>query len=187
MEEEQYPDRYNTHAQDMNVDAYTTETALRIRLDTIPIKYQIQMFLEGKQESIEKNQAGNLVKITKDRGIPMANAIGIQRIMSYVESAINSQVVQGNLKQDQYEWFMMRTRKELARHLFVNMYDWGIKEEEYPLISDMICLLIELFVSRVVNNEERKSYANFMSHFENSQSGFSQKKETLWNKMGIGK
>jgi len=183
---EEMPERYSTQAQDMNVEAFTNETALRIRLDSTQLKYQIQMFLEGKQEMIRREH-GQLVSIQKTTGTPMANKQGIQRIMSYIEADINSQVVQGNFKIDQYELFMERTRKELAKHLLINMYDWGIKQQEFPLIADMVCSMIELFVSRVINNEERKSYANFMTHLENSQAGFNERKSGLWQKLGLGK
>lgn len=186
MNDEEYPQNYSTNANEMSVDAYTTETALRIRLDTSPLKYQIQMFLEGKHEAIERNTYGQLVTVQRPKGEPLANKIGVQRIMSYLESVINSQVVQGNFALDRYEWFMERTRKELARHLFVNMYSYGITQEEYPLIVDMICSMIELFVSRVINDLERKSYAGWMIHHENTQA-HGQEKKGLWSRLGIGK
>lgn len=184
---EQDFDQYNTHAQDVNVEQFTNETALRIRLDTTQLKYQLQMFLEGKQESIQRNNMGNLITVTKNRGTPMANDIGIQRIMSFFETAVNSQVVQGNLQDDQYEWFMQRCRQDLNRHIFVNMYNYDISQEQYGLIVDMICNTIELFISRTIRNEERKSYANFMSHFENTSASQNQKKDNIWSKLQIGK
>lgn len=186
-EQEQYPEQYEQkHYQDMNVEAFTNESALRMRLDSTQLKYQIQLFLEGKIEKIVREE-GILKTELRPLGTPMVNDEGVQRIMSYIESVINSQVVQGNLKLDQYEWFMQRTRKELAKHIFVNMYRWGIREQEFPLIVDMLCSMIELFVSRLINNEERKSYANFMSHFENGQAGYNTgKKSNLWQRIGMG-
>ena len=118
----------------------------------------------------------------------MANEIGIQRIMAFFETVVNSQVVQGNLDENQYGWFMMRIRQDLTKHLFINLYNYDIKDSEYGLIIDMVANSIELFISRTKNNEERKGYANFMSHFENSSALQGQRKEGgLWDKFKIGK
>jgi len=183
---EQDYNQYQTHAQDMNVEQFTNETALKIRLDTAPLIYQLQLFLEGKNEQLA-NQNGNLVTILKDKGSPMANEVGIQRILSLIQTIINAQMVQGNLKEDRYDWFMMRFRRDLNKHVFVNMYKYDVCQEEYGFIVDMICNAVELFVSRTINNKERDSYANFMSHFENATAGQSQKKDSIWNKLQFGR
>jgi hypothetical protein len=46
----------------------------------------------------------------------------------------------------------------ISRDLWINQEDYGIDEVEYDGIIDSICLMIEPFMSRTINNEERKSY-----------------------------
>jgi hypothetical protein len=187
-EQEQYPQGYDKQAQDLSVNDYTTESALRIRLDTSMLKMQIKQFLEGKQESIQRNKQGNLLVKLESTGKAMANEIGIQRIMSYIEHFVNAHTFQGNIKEDKHEIMMERTRVELACILAVNMYDYGIDEEELELITDNVCNLIENTSTRPINNEERKSFVGTVIHSESSQANYAkQKSEGLWAKLKIGK
>lgn len=186
MEEEQYPTGYDKRSQDISVDSYITETALKIRLDCSMLKMQIQNFLEGKQESIERSRDGNLLIKVKPTGKKMANDMGIQRIMSYVEHFVNPHVFQGNLEREQYEIMMERTRQEFALILATNMYEYEIEEDELELITDNVLNLIENTTTRSIDNEERKSFVGTILHSENSQANFAQnKKDTIWSKLKI--
>lgn len=166
----------------MSVEAFTTETALKYRLDTAPLKYEVQMFLEGKTEMLRRDDDGRLITIQEDKGRCLANDIGIQRIMAKLAFILNSQNVQGNLTMEKYEIFMERTRRSLAKHVFVNMYDYEIDEKEFDFIVDNIIDAIELFVSRTINDQERKSYVGWMVHNEQSQAGTT-KKSGIWDRL----
>jgi hypothetical protein len=188
MEEEQYPSGYDKQAQDFSVNDYTTDSALKVRLDTSMLKMQILNFLEGKQETIERNDDGNLIARVKPTGSPMANKIGIQRIMSYIEHFVNAHTFQGNLKAEVHEIMMERTRQEFSSILATNMYAYGIAEDELELITDNVMNLIENTSTRPINNEERKSYVGTVIHSESSQANYAkQKSEGIWAKLKIGK
>lgn len=186
-EEEQYPTGYDKQSQDFSVNDYTTDSALKIRLDTSMLKMQIQNFLEGKQESIERNNQGNLIVRIKPTGAPMANKIGIQRIMSYIEHFVNTHTFQGNVKAENYEIIMETARQEFSNNLATNMYYYEIDENELNLITDNVMNLIMFTSSRSINNEERKSYVGTVIHSENSQANYAQKKGGIWDKFKIGK
>lgn len=167
MDDSQYQQSQQTQ---MSVDAYTTESALRYRLDTEQLRHEIRLFLQGKTEELQR-QENRLVQVTKDVGRRLANDVGIQRIMARLAFILNSSVVQGNLTTDRYEVFMERTRKSLAKHVFVNLYDYDIKEEEYDFVVDNIMDAVELFVSRTINDGERRSYTGWMIHNERTDTG----------------
>jgi hypothetical protein len=188
-EEEQYPDMFtNKNSQDISVDSFTTESALKIRLDCTDLKMQILNFLEGKQESIDRNKDGNLITRTQKIGKAMANPRGIQRIMSYIEHFVNPHAFQGNFEREQYNIIMERTRQEFSNILATNMYDYDINEDEMELITDNAMNLIETSSSRLIDNEERKSFVGTIMHSENSQANYAQKKnEGIWGKFKIGK
>ena len=40
-----------------------------------------------------------------------------------------------------------------------NLYNWGIEEDNYGQICNTIMNLMQPFVSRLINNKERDSYA----------------------------
>ena len=187
-EEEQYPTGYDKQAQDLSVGEYTTDSALKTRLDTTMLKMQILNFLEGKQESIERNHDGNLIVRIKPTGSPMANKIGIQRIMSYIEHFVNAHTFQGNIKEDVWELIIMSARQEFTNNLAKNMHAYGIEENELDLLSDNVMNLITLTSSRPIGNEERKSYVGTVIHSESSQANYAkQKSEGIWAKLKIGK
>lgn len=188
MEEEQYPSGYDKQSQDLSVDSYTTDSALKTRLDTTMLKMQIQNFLEGKQESIERNNDGNLIVRIKPTGMPMANRIGVQRIMTYIEHFVNSHTFQGNLKEDIYYILMEKATQEFSNNLAKNMHTYGIDENELDFITDNVMNLIIQTASRPINNEERKSYVGTVIHSESSQANYAkQKSEGIWAKLKIGK
>lgn len=165
-------------------EQFTTESALRVRLDTLPLKFQIRNFLEGKEEKLERVK-GRLEPVIRQTSNRMMNDKGIQRIMSYIESKINSQVVQGNTDDEQYQLFMYRTRRDLNRHLFKEMWEYEIREDDYPFICDMLSDMIELFVSRTVKDKERLSYYNWLAHSENAGISQAKQKAGLWQRIGM--
>lgn len=149
--------------------AYTNANAIQIRLDTSQILQQIKSFLEGKY--IEPSQDPTTGEISWNEissGQPKANTQGIQALMGYLHSVVNTGVVQGNLDRDQYDMYLYHFHKKLLKMTMLNLYRWDINPYEYPLITSHIMNTVEPFLSRTINDGERNSYAKSLQHSERS-------------------
>lgn len=143
--------------QNQFVPGYNDASSLHIRIDTDALKQKIRLHLMGVGEVLEL-QDGKLKKVFKQTGKAKANTEGIQGIMLFVEQIINAHTVQGNTDPEGFGRVMYYLRGDLSRYIWVNLYKYDVDETEYDGIIDSICLMAKLFISRTVNNEERRSY-----------------------------
>lgn len=134
-------------------------TFMQMRLDTTPILKRIENFLSAKRNYLVK-QGDDYIMQEEIVGEPFANNVGINNILNNLQLLINNQVVQGNFKEDHYFDFIKRIRKELARSIVLNCYDWDIEEKYLDHIINSIMHLIEPFMTRTIGNKERDSYMN---------------------------
>jgi hypothetical protein len=153
---------------------FNTANILATRLDTKPILDQIESYLRGEMivETVENGMpAYNRVKI----GDPKCNQLGIQTIMAYAQSIINSAVVQGNIKQDIWLQRNYWHRMELATAIVGSSEKFEIDDDDLNLMIDKVAFLIYFFTSRLIDNKERESYANYtqsqVTQIRDTQSG----------------
>lgn len=157
MDEEQYNVQGDNRA-------YMEPNVLQLRLDTNELLDKIEVFLSGYRITYMKDATGKVVSEKVKVGIPNANELGTQMIVNWVSMQLNAAVVQGNIKEEnQYFYFLERTRKTLARMLLVNSPKWGICREDRLVITSSIMNMIELFVSRTLDNSERESYTQSLA------------------------
>lgn len=140
---------------------YNTDSILRIRLDTQQVIQQIEYFLKGKITRVTFDEQQQPIEKEIKIGTELANEQGIQAILSFATSVINPQVVQGNYEWDTWREEISWCREQLAKDVFVNHDDWGIDPKNINLICNTVMNSIKPFLTRLVNNEERKSYSNF--------------------------
>lgn len=146
----------------MNNVGYTGDSILKIRLDAAQLLTQIETFLKGQQVQIVADEKTGLFHeklITASK--PLVNDTGVHAILSFAAATINSQTVQGN-----YDWDIWREevawcREQLITDLFCNQESWQIDEQNLNLICNTVMNMIKPFLTRLVNNEERKSYSNY--------------------------
>jgi len=156
---------------------YVNMSALRIRLDTNPIIMQVELFLRGYHSMIEQDNYGRMRQKRVIVRCAKANDIGIQSILTYLTGIFNSQVVQGNFKEERYENYIMEINIDFATMVVNNCYTWDIKEDDIDVICDFVMSLIQPFVSRTIDNKERESYEKSLithetSRTEEKQRGF---------------
>jgi len=165
---------------------FQTATALQIRLNTEPVVRQIEMYLRGRREEVYQDEKDGIIKNrTVYIGKPLINDEGLQWIMNFVETLFNVQVVQGNFEEyDQYTAFLERTRKDLAEHLMINLYDYDIKENNYNGVISTMMRFVETFTSRLIKNKERDSYNNTIRSVESNS--LRPLKQGLMSKMPFG-
>jgi len=152
-----------------NNKGYNDMNALIIRLDTQNVLDHIRHFLEGKQERVALNKDGEPVMITKQEVDPKANPKGVYGIMAWLQNTVNTQVVQGNLQDfADLDNYVFNYRMDLAEYIMKNLINWNVAPEDYSGIIDMIMLQVKPFMSRLVKNKERESYANTIRHTEST-------------------
>jgi hypothetical protein len=146
--------KYNT-----SNESYMQPNVLELRLDTNDLLDRIKNFLAGGRVIYTKDE-NNQPKIQFiEEGEPLANALGVQSISSWISMQLNPSTVQGNLKLDQYYSLLERTRKSLAKNLLVNSPRYEIKRADRGIIVEGILTMLELFISRTLDNKERDSYS----------------------------
>ena len=143
---------------------------LQIRLNSDYILERVRIFLTGKIQKILYKEDGSPYVKEDSIAEPKANNEGIQSILNYVENIVNSQAVQGNFTLDQYENFVDEIHDGLLTDLMNNLKVWDIKEDNYEPICNSIMVLIVPFISRLIDNEERNSYAQSIRAVESTNS-----------------
>lgn len=108
------------------------------------------------------DQNGITQYVEKKIGEPKMNETGIQSIMFWISSVVNSATVQGNWDFMQFGNFLYRNRRDLAILLSVNSSTWKVDDNYLEFLCDLIMNTLEAFLSRLKDNEERKSYVNTM-------------------------
>jgi|TARA_R100000093_G_C1907539_1_gene61763 hypothetical protein len=147
---------------------YTGSTALQIRLDTKPIIDDIELFLRGARIIVEQDEKGKITSKKVKVGEQKANDLGIQSILNIVSAIFNPQVVQGNFDIEQWEFFVYQFHINLSTNIVNNCYNWQIIDDDMDIIIDFIMPLVEAFTSRMIDNEERKSYSDTIKTIESN-------------------
>ena len=149
-------------------DGFINESALQMRLGTDELMAKIELFLRGKQKVIEPDANGKAVLKIIKMGEEKANNIGVQTLLSRVTAVVNSSTAQGYITRDWYFDKIAEFRESLTDDLVLNSEKWGIIDSDLNDIIDMICDLVELFITRPIDNKERDSYSNTIRTNETS-------------------
>ena len=163
---------YNTTTS--NNKYFNSASALQIRLETTHLIENIELFLRGAKIVIQQDEKGRIQSRQVNMGMAKANAKGIQSILNHVQLVLNPQVVQGNFYVDgsghssMYEDYVYWARIELTKALVQNCYAWEVNEDDVDLIVDSIMAAVEPFMTRLIGNKERESYAETIRHNESN-------------------
>ena len=152
METEQQQQYFN------NQEYVAQGSFMMSRLKTEPLIKGIRLFLQSTELVVYQNEDGSFTEKIIPKGKPLANDDGVMRICNLVSMVVNSHNVQGNLKSDHYWFILERIRKEIAEHVVINCYEWQVRDEDLNQVINSIMHLIELFLTRTVDNKERESY-----------------------------
>ena len=159
---------------------YDTSSVLQIRLSTQYIIDQIETFITGKIKTVvyDKETGEPTIKYEQITQ-PKANKLGQQILINKVQAIINSAVVQGNFDETRYENYIDNVWQDLQDDLIINMPEWEVHESDYNAIIDNIMYMVIPFISRLLDNKERDSYAQSLRVEEKSQ--LQQTKSKLFN------
>lgn len=144
------------------------DSALQLRLDCNQILSDINDYLNGTSSYQEWDEVKKCNVFKSQRiGEPIANLKGVQAIMLRCRSIFNPQAVQGNSGFEfDYKLYIKFLRQELAMEIIQNRYKWDIDIWRVNDVVDKIMNFAKPFMSRTLNNEERKSYTTSLQSKE---------------------
>jgi hypothetical protein len=157
-------------AQQISNDQFTSASALELRLRSDQLIDQIYNYLTGKVYVQETNENGDVMIVRKQIVDPKMNDKGANSTIAMLKLVINPSVVQGYWTRDYFNLKVYMIRRSLADSLMLNLNNYDIHEDYYEEIIDNIMILVAGFLSRLVDNKERESYANTLKTVENNTS-----------------
>jgi len=153
-----------------NNQYYTSATALQIRLEVETLLRNLELDVRGEEERYDSEKE-EYIRVKIPGVDPLfGKEIGIRNYIRFIRSVLNTQVVQGNLDEDSYADIRSDIHKSLARMLMLNRYQYGLNKENYRIAIDTAMNTISLFLTRLLDNEKRKSYAATFKHVESSET-----------------
>ena len=167
-ETQEQPQNINVSGKTFDARGFASLSALEIRLDTDPLKSKIELFLRGEDNVVRETQEGKIKVERVKIGKRICNDEGVQQICKYVESVFNSQGVQGNYTIEMYSNHIYQIRKRLAFNLVLNYPKWEMDYNTIEMVIDVIMNLAKTFLSRLIDNKERESYADTIKSIESS-------------------
>jgi hypothetical protein len=163
-----------------NMQFINNDSFMHLRINTETVLQRVETFLTGERVLwIEANTPTGVAQEKIVIGKPLANKQGINDIMNSLYLMINQHTVQGNLKEDMYWEAVAQCREEITLDFLENGNEWGVQDFKYRYIVDKIMFFLEQFLSRLINNKERDSYAASMVSKEIISPEFLKKKGAL--------
>ena len=143
---------------------------MMMRVNTAALIDDIKNFLGSRENIITYNKEGRPHEESRQVGVSLANPEGILKLCNIVRMTINQHTAQGNLKPDHYWDLLERARVEIAETIVRKCYDWEIHDSDINTVIDEILRLVELFLTRPIDNKERDSYGQQFASREIIQS-----------------
>lgn len=159
----------NQSIQMFDNSAYTNPGVLQLRLDTGEIIERVQRFLSGVVLVPATQPDGSTKLVNQNVGQRICNEKGVQHITNMVHSVVNPGVVQGNYNESRYELHVYQFHTTLASTLIANYIEWEMKYEDLELVATFAMNMVCPFLSRLLENKERESYAQSIRTMESSR------------------
>lgn len=150
-------DEMQQHSLQKNNLAALDPNYLKLRLDTQKLHQDILNFLQGTRTVIEFDEkTGTYFEKVEDIGTPLANKEGIQALLSMIVAIVNSHTIQGNTRREELNKVLYYLELGLAERLTLNYARWGIDADIRDQIMDTVMPMVQLILTRTIDNEERK-------------------------------
>lgn len=147
---------------------FNTANIIQVRLDCNPVYEQVERFLYGATPSMVRDENNKPRRVYLDTGFKKCNDLGIQVILNKITSLLNSQTVQGNLKENRYELLVSEFRESFMDVVVMNCYEYEIKDEDLNFLIDYVMDCIEIFLTRTIGDGERNSYTQTLKSIESN-------------------
>lgn len=140
-----------------------SENTMRMMLDGNSVLREVEIFLRGYYMTTDYDDTTKETTTIKvSVGEPKANEKGVQSIMFWLKTKITPLVSLGNIKEDQYNDYLFRSRVNLGANLMSNRINYGISLADYTEVIDIIMESFEAFFTSAISGGHRK--AVFTNH-----------------------
>jgi hypothetical protein len=159
--QEQELKNFQAYQYQANNQGFNSASALQIRMDTQSIIDNFQIYLRGKDVRTVMGENNKPQQIVLWKGDAIVNDNGYQAVMRWLNLIMNSQVIQGNLlDEDYFGEYMMNLRKDIALDLMVNRTKYGIGIRNYQGLIAGFMNCAYLILTRPLFNKEREGMNN---------------------------
>lgn len=146
------------HAVQKNSLATMDSDYLKLKLDTQLLHRDFLCFLKGTQIHLQEMENGNYGEVEVEFGKPRVNDVGQQRLMGLIVSVVNPHTMQGNKTREELNVTLRQLRLTLAASMASNYKEWKLDPDDRELLMESIMTMIELVLSRTIDNLERESH-----------------------------
>lgn len=165
---------------------FTDSDSLNLRLNPKPLLEDFKLRIMGlyKVDVQEEDEDGGVktsTRIKSRKGFKaLVNKQGAEEIISLMESAVNTHSVQGNfLQQEQYNHRMEYIAKDLTKNFIAKRKDWGASIRDINYLIDSAIIMIEIFLTRPINNLERLGLSETYKESRTTHQDFKRKENPL--------
>ena len=138
--------------------------ALNVRLNTENLLTQAEEYLTGKRIVVYTDRDGKVRQKTQTLGEAKANPLGCDFFLGRLRLIINAHIAQGSVSEETHKDNIFYIRMSISENAMLNLKDWGIQENHYSEIIDVLMYLIKYFLTRPINNLERESFKNTIQY-----------------------
>ena len=188
-------DEFNSNSYENSISSYpqadlNTSGTFKLRTDPSELleSYRLQLMNAYKVEKEVKQEDGTTKKIIKIKfkknTRPRANKQGVEDIISYVQKFINNHSVQGNIPDmNEFRNFLRSVSNNLTMHFHTKREEWGILKSDIDSIISNAIDLVHMFLTRPLDNEERKLYGETYKE-STSREIRPEQRQNLFQKLG---
>jgi hypothetical protein len=164
MIEGEQQDNFRAQEQLLSNQGYNGAGIIQIRLDTDLLLEKIELYLSGlKKQSLFNSTTQTVEEKLIAVGKPKANKEGVQGIITFIQSVVNPQTVQGNIDETRCYGIIADARMDLTKMIIISRVEWDIEPRETDAIIQFCMNTIKIFLTRTIDNLERQSYGTFQT------------------------
>ena len=129
-----------------------SDDVIKWQLEPLAVLVEIEYYLKGFYFD-------DKTKCWKQTGHSLMNDVGVNTIITYLRSGpLNKNVVQGNFDGKTVRQQVLNMKVALIGLFFSNWRNYNIDKTNLPMIVDMISIQVYAFLSRTIDDGERKRH-----------------------------
>lgn len=132
------------------------EDYINMRYDNSRLIAEFERYLSAEGRTVIKKDGQYIEQVVRF-GKPLCNKSGLYNLLNILAMRSNPLMVQGNFDTDRFDEYIEMTRKEITNMIVLNRSRWGIDRSDMNAIIDNMMSFVEPFMSRILDNQERKT------------------------------
>lgn len=135
-----------------------SDTTMKLLIDGRDLIKEVEIFLKGYDVQIVYDEETNKSFTQKVvLGEAKVNDKGLQSVMFWIKTKVNPLMSMGNISEEQYQDFLMRTRRNFAANFMNQRINYGISLSNYREIIDYLMEWFEAFFTSPISGGHRRN------------------------------